>query len=87
MYIVCIRALEKRNKENVKLKNFYSDIAIIIIKVFLNKLVEIEEQQKHCREYQCALCDYKAGYKKEALNHMRVNHMEVDKEYFVVQEI
>ena len=54
----------------------------IINKVFFKKLEEIEDDKKHWREYQCALCDYKSSYKKEALSHMSVKHTEVNKKYF-----
>ena len=74
--------LEKKNKENSKLKNSNSDMTINN-EVFIKKLEEIEDQKKHCREYQFALCEKKSGYKKEALNQMSVNHIEVDKKYFV----
>ena len=71
-------ALEKSNKEKVMLKNSQSDMPIMN-EVFFKKLVEVEDQKKHCREYQCALCDYISGYMKETLHHMSANHMEMDK--------
>ena len=55
----------------------------IVNKVFFKKLEQIEDVKKHWQEYQCALCNYKSSYKKEALSHMSVNHMEVNKKYFV----
>ena len=54
----------------------------MINKVFFKKLEEIDDDKKHWREYQCALCDYKSSYKKAALIHMSVNHTEVKKKYF-----
>ena len=42
-------------------------------------MLQKENDKKHCRAYQWALCDYKSGYKKKALNYVCVNHMEVDK--------
>ena len=75
-------ALEISEKTNCELKQLITAVEVKN-QIFKKKLLEVEDKKKYIREYQCEMCDFESAYRNEILNHMNINHEEVDKLSYV----
>ena len=71
-------ALEESNAKTAELKLVNTAVEAKI-QIFMKKHIEIEGKKKLVREYQWKMCNFESGYKGEVINHMSINHDEVDK--------
>ena len=52
----------------------------------IKKLLEVENNKKYIRQYQCDMCDFECRDRNEIINHMTINHEEVDKQCYVNED-
>ena len=71
--------------KNDELKQLNSEVEVKN-QTFMKKLLEVDDKKKYIRDYQCELCNFESSRKNEILNHMNINHEEVDKEFYVNED-
>ena len=78
-------ALGISNTKNNKLKQL-NTVVEAKNKTLMKKLLEVEYNKKYIREYQCEMCDFESRDKNDIINHMTINHEEVDKQCYVNED-
>ena len=81
-----LQAMKISNQKIYMLNNLNTNLEIKY-KIFVKKILEIEDKKKYVRKHQCRKYYFESGDKKEKLDHIKLRHEEMEKdELFYVSE-